>query len=375
MEITAQTVAVLNSQLSNIANLLVGLTGEPREAFAFAAWGAPDHAVKVISICSALLGALVDGDGSSSTLSTLEEVYAAAAALAHPPHFLSSATGLDYRLLQHLLTEVQAGQLLQKEPSSEAMDVAEAAQPDRAQEHKQLAAELAKACQLLDIDSRHAAGLDEVLDIVTTNVSDLLDNRQLLLDQRNTVLPPAALSPQQRTMLSQLEEDLFNDFLLRRKMVLERLDVTLLSFLGSAEGSDDLQALIRGHRLHPLCRLTCADALAAPGSLLVDMSRAVTSSSSLRCCAVKKAVIGAVPDRGGRANEVRASTKRAAGGGRGGGGGGHRGGGGGGRGGGGAPEKAPSAAAPQGTADGPKPSGGGGGGGGKQQHPKKKPKL
>ena len=51
------------------------------------------------------------------------------------------------------------------------------------------------------------------------------------------------------------------------------------------------------------------DALAAPVSLVHEHSKRVTEKSSQRNSLVKKVLIGKVPDRGGRAGDMRPSAK------------------------------------------------------------------
>ena len=101
-------------------------------------------------------------------------------------------------------------------------------------------------------------------------------------------------------------------------MLLKRLEVTLNSFLGDdkneklnqkAESRDQVRQAIENQRKyleHDPTRYTIEDALQAPISLVLEQAQKVigevkTGDRSL----VKKVIIGYVPDRGGRVNEIR----------------------------------------------------------------------
>jgi len=129
------------------------------------------------------------------------------------------------------------------------------------------------------------------------------------------------------------------DFALRRRMLMKRLDVTIQSFLWGekAHGKEgEIVAAIKAQRVNlkeAAAAYDTQDALAAPVTIIYEHSKRVTDSVGTSL--VKTVIIGAVPDRGGRANEMRPKARDMGFGGRGRGGGGRGGGGRGGGGGGG----------------------------------------
>ena len=141
---------------------------------------------------------------------------------------------------------------------------------------------------------------------------------EILVDVPNKIIssPPRAIGDEaitlndaQMEMLRRIENAYYDDFLLRRQMLLRRLDVTIQSFLWgeSAKGKEgEIVAAIRAQRKHlpeEPYRYNATDALKAPLSLLHEHSKKVTDISGKSL--VKTVIIGSVPDRGGRANEMR----------------------------------------------------------------------
>ncbi len=98
-----------------------------------------------------------------------------------------------------------------------------------------------------------------------------------------------------------------------RKMLIKRLDVTIQSFLWgeSAQGKEgEIVAAIQAQRRHlsdQPSTYTVADALNAPVSILHEFSRKVVDVTGKSL--VKTVIIGSVPDRGGRANEMRPKAR------------------------------------------------------------------
>uniref|UniRef100_A0A8C4NDD1 Family with sequence similarity 98 member A n=1 Tax=Eptatretus burgeri TaxID=7764 RepID=A0A8C4NDD1_EPTBU len=117
------------------------------------------------------------------------------------------------------------------------------------------------------------------------------------------------LGPYHWDKLQAINNTLTNEYEVRRKMLLKRLDVTVQSFGWSDKAKANIEAM--GKVYYPKRRMlqnvptiTLAHLLAARD----DLSRLYkTSSGSLRektSCAINKVRMGRVPDRGGRPNEI-----------------------------------------------------------------------
>lgn len=326
MQIGEGALQALNTQLGLLAEELTGLCDEDASYFLFEAWGADGHEKKAVSICHILLIALYHLEEQTSpppAPQSISDVYA----LASPRgvHFSAEAEGLDYRLLHYLATEVQAGLLLRKQrrktmppPPPRDSKAIQAASAD----NKQLAFELNKICQLLSIDASHATHLLEILDAIRQDVAQKIANGALQVQETACPLifgAAPALQDKQVEYLTTFAARLFEDHCVRRQMLLERLDVTLSSFAGSnleeSEGAEQspLLKVITTHRTRLSGRPRqhhVKDALMAPVSLLHEQCKPVANSRRGRASLVKKAIIGQVPDRGGRVNELRASNKK-----------------------------------------------------------------
>ncbi|XP_044747482.1 protein FAM98A isoform X2 [Coccinella septempunctata] len=117
------------------------------------------------------------------------------------------------------------------------------------------------------------------------------------------------LSDKQWKILSQLEKELRSDYKIRREMLLTRLDVTIQSFQWSdrAKGKEDFfQTKYKPERsdLHIDPDVDLSHLLAARTDLAIIEK---TSSANVRRFtrnSIQKVIIGQVPDRGGRTNEI-----------------------------------------------------------------------
>ncbi|KAK4315897.1 hypothetical protein Pmani_012920 [Petrolisthes manimaculis] len=161
------------------------------------------------------------------------------------------------------------------------------------------------------------------------------------------------LSDKQWKMLEQMQREMHAEYLMRRQMLIKRLDVTIQSFQWSEKAKqreDELTKAFRTRRdqMKEEPGVNIGDILAAREDLAVLEKTSNASVRKATKTALNKIIIGRVPDRGGRTNELEPPppempswTQRSGGGGQGGGrgggggGGGGRGGRGGGRGGGG----------------------------------------
>ncbi|KAK0095367.1 hypothetical protein PV326_008562 [Microctonus aethiopoides] len=116
------------------------------------------------------------------------------------------------------------------------------------------------------------------------------------------------LSPAQWEKLDQLQNDMMEEYKIRREMLLKRLDVTVQSFLWSDRikmKEDQLNSCYRSKRdvMFPEPNVTIAQLLASRDDIAIIEK---TSSAAVRKNTrsdVTKVIIGDVPDRGGRANE------------------------------------------------------------------------
>ena len=131
------------------------------------------------------------------------------------------------------------------------------------------------------------------------------------------LLNPSLATPELLTALVEINNALRDDYAVRRSMLMTRLDVTVQLFLWShkAEGKEgEITSSISARRK----ALTTSPAVIRPndafeaGSYLANWyHQRVTDASSrgLRSSAVKSVRIGAVPDRGGRVDEMKLSAR------------------------------------------------------------------
>eukprot|EP00941_MAST-03F_sp_MAST-3F-sp1_P002428 g2428.t1 len=143
-------------------------------------------------------------------------------------------------------------------------------------------------------------------DKTTANVTDKMKNLNLLVDRQK-------LQPSEMRILSQLNEAFRKDYRIRRQTLLYRLDVTIQSFLWSEKVSDqreEAQAAVSSLRkkLSPEpVSVTVDDVLCARQTLMETAHSRVSTGDGRIAASSKNVVIGAVPDRGGRASELRPS--------------------------------------------------------------------
>jgi hypothetical protein len=128
----------------------------------------------------------------------------------------------------------------------------------------------------------------------------MLQNPPRILNKFNS---DKDFSEQQKDLLEKIGESFYQDFHLRRQMLMKRLDVTIKSFLWGekAQGNEGLIcAAIKAKRDHlsevPV-KYTISDALAAPVSLLHENSKRVTDKGSGRQKSLVKEIL---TDQGGR---------------------------------------------------------------------------
>jgi hypothetical protein len=294
-----------------------------------------------VQTCTALMGRLklLDAavlDCPASGPAFLAGVYDALACR-EPTFDKDSNPALKFHLLRLLCTHLQAERLLCH--SNAGLN-----RRELAAERGAVLFQLDKICK--DLALKPEAGMDEhgVLAACTAKVAALMEDVGAeVVRSPPTILGGVVVSEEHEALLATVGDAITEDFALRRRMLMKRLDVTIQSFLWGekAQGKEgEIVAAIKAQRMNlkeAAMAYGTQDALAAPMTIIHEHSKRVTDSVGTSL--VKTVIIGAVPDRGGRANEMRPKARDMGFGGRGrgrgsGGGGGRGSGGGGGRGGG-----------------------------------------
>ncbi|KAG7328737.1 hypothetical protein KOW79_008681 [Hemibagrus wyckioides] len=118
-----------------------------------------------------------------------------------------------------------------------------------------------------------------------------------------------ALGPLHWEKLEVINQALVNEYEVRRKMLLKRLDVTVQSFGWSDRAKSQTEKLAKVYQ--PLRSVLAFKSRVSVAHLLAareDLSKILrTSSGKTRektSCAINKVLMGRVPDRGGRPNEI-----------------------------------------------------------------------
>ncbi|TEA42731.1 hypothetical protein DBR06_SOUSAS1610254 [Sousa chinensis] len=215
--------------------------------------------------------------------------------------------GVRLRLLRFLCSEVQAARLLRLQsrldPSPEQSGV------EGAEEGSGLVQEMVLTLQALGLP-RPMPG---------TPASQLLRDLHAKIAELLPSLPAGSLKPllsypldaPRWEALESLHQSLRDQYCCRRCLLLKRLDLTTSAFHWSdraeAQGEAMKAVLIPiREALTPESDVSIAHVLAARA----DLSRLVpaTSKTARRgtCCAIHKVLMGSVPDRGGRPNELEA---------------------------------------------------------------------
>ncbi|XP_019606896.2 protein FAM98C isoform X1 [Rhinolophus sinicus] len=221
--------------------------------------------------------------------------------------------GACLRLLRFLCTELQAARLLRLRSS---LDPSLAALPPggkEAEEGAGMVQELILTLQALGLP-RPTPG---------TPASRLLWELHAKISELLPSLPPGALQPllsysldaPRWEALESLCQSLRDQYCCRRCLLLKRLDLTTSAFHWSdraevwakAQGEAMKAVLIPVREaLTPESDISIAHILAARA----DLSRLVPATSKAArqgtCCAINKVLMGNVPDRGGRPNELEA---------------------------------------------------------------------
>ena len=148
-----------------------------------------------------------------------------------------------------------------------------------------------------------------MLDMLQSKVKSL--KRKLpsdYFDQSRRLLKRSAQTPEDMTILADISQAMRLDYDVRRAMLLKRLDVTIQSFLWSDKVVGQEDDLLNA--IDPLIEqlkearpaINPKKIFEATPSLREEQEIRVTEASL--SSSVKGVIIGSVPDRGGRANEV-----------------------------------------------------------------------
>ncbi|KAL4419219.1 hypothetical protein ABPG77_010661 [Micractinium sp. CCAP 211/92] len=169
----------------------------------------------------------------------------------------------------------------------------------------ELSAALRAIASLLGLDAAAAGSAAELAAVVGARVQELL--AQLPASFFEPLLPAGSLSKAQLAQLGDVDAALRSEYALRRRMLIERVNVTLQSFLWSprleqkgtkAEAAAVVEAARRAMAAEPA--VAVQDVFSATLADLLSILEKATSGETGIHASVKGVLIGKVPDRGGR---------------------------------------------------------------------------
>ncbi|XP_045388061.1 protein FAM98C isoform X1 [Lemur catta] len=255
------------------------------------------------------------GDGPDAEEEFLRQLAGLLRALHCPDRALCGGDGAaalrepdaGLRLLRFLCSELQAARLLRLHPSLDPSPVSSPG--EGAEEGAGMVWELSLTLQALGLP-RPTPGTpaSQLLQELHAKISELLPS--LPSESMQPLLSHALDAPRWEALAS-LSQSLRDQYCSRRCLLLKRLDLTTSAFHWSdraeAQGEAMKAVLIPIREvLTPESDVSIAHVLAARA----DLSRLVpaTSVAARRgtCCAINKVLMGNVPDRGGRPNELEA---------------------------------------------------------------------
>lgn len=224
----------------------------------------------------------------------------------------SSTNGFKILLLHHIVTALQSECLM-------IHHLSQTCRKEQAGERGKVLFQLEKICSDIRIsDEYNNEGVDEkvIIDTIISKVTSIIKTStssqvRLISQSPSCGLATQKLTPSQEELIKKIESSFVDDFKVRRCMLLKRLDVTIQSFLWGdkvAGKESEITAAIDAQRRYlqeNATKYSLSDALSAPLSLLHEHSKKITETSGKKKSLVKTIIIGSVPDRGGRANEMR----------------------------------------------------------------------
>ncbi|XP_028294530.1 protein FAM98B [Gouania willdenowi] len=199
------------------------------------------------------------------------------------------------KLILFLSSELQAAQIVRSK------------QDDKKQHNKSSAqTDLDLMCDALNVKGDDAA---QVLAQVQNKVEQLLKDLPGA-SVGEAVLKKPLTSEQWEKLLS-INQALSSEYECRRRMLIKRLDVTVQSFGWSDRAKVKVDSMARvyqprRHSLKPQSTVDMADLLAAREDICNVVKTSSGSSREKTTCAVNKVLMGRVPDRGGRPEEIQA---------------------------------------------------------------------
>lgn len=304
-----------------------------------------------LKLCDALMAEL-NVTNSSVPSTSLRSVFDA---LKSKLYFTQNSDFVHYKLVHFLCSQIKTERLISRSSSqvSEMKERIETAgeRGKRAFLLEKIRKEVESQSQIniredVGVDYEQSSGEAHEADVIARITSTL--EQAVLRTATGTgagTVPLKILShskpldDQQTALVEKYNESFHHDFQLRRRMLLCRLNVTVQSFLWSEkvhnqENEDEVRTAIaaqqaflqrgedlgegegmEGSNSDTLPRYDIAAALLAPPSLLHELTRKVTSGNKgaesgkgekgRSKSVVKSVIVGRVPDRGGRMNEIR----------------------------------------------------------------------
>mmetsp|Transcript_26412 Transcript_26412/g.36867 ORF Transcript_26412/g.36867 Transcript_26412/m.36867 type:complete len:432 (+) Transcript_26412:80-1375(+) len=124
------------------------------------------------------------------------------------------------------------------------------------------------------------------------------------------LLDRSRFSPLQLKVLADINETLAKDYALRHKVLSKRFELTLKSFTWSGKGKENAEKIMGkvghlGNRNAEEVVKISLDELFLAGADVLEMKKITATQEETK---IKRAIIGNVPDRGGRVGEARGGT-------------------------------------------------------------------
>ncbi|KAM3616378.1 uncharacterized protein V6R79_016998 [Siganus canaliculatus] len=215
------------------------------------------------------------------------------------------------KVTEFLVSELQAARMIKhkEELSEEKTSEEEVAKEQRVERHSlelseedddteqkqaEMQAEWILVLHALDMDA--SSQLDDVLMQVKSRIANLPDG-----DMTNPLLN-SSLSTEQWVQIIKLNEVMLEDYKCRRQMMIKRFQVTLESFAWGEKQKERSKALAS---VPPLSSLASSSRVSQ--SLLIaarEDQSFIEPIKAGKSTAVYKALMGSVPDRGGRPGEI-----------------------------------------------------------------------
>ena len=228
---------------------------------------------KFLRSTSALLDRLNVHNDAAITLPDVDdilisEVYTRIACL--EPPFTVDSEYLSYRILHFLVIELQLARLA-------VHSNAGGERRAKAAERGRVAFQLDKICRELDLSpiGTEEAEIVREISVVVAQMTSKIPAAALTDPPR--ILPSSELREDQKAVFERITESFYQDFSLRRTMLMKRLDVTIESFLwgDKAQGKEgEIVAAIKEQRNHlseSTTKYAANDTFIAPASLLREV--------------------------------------------------------------------------------------------------------